>query len=372
MHSVLFISLMNSAAWGGSEEIWYHAALRLARQNFKIGICCFSWPGKEERIQELKNAGCEIYLLPGKNDTKGPLGKLKLKRKLGAVNFSQFEQIIVNQGGWKDIVHRPFNKLNSQLPPYYLLFHNYDETEHLSANKIKIFNNWVTKAEKNIGDAARIFPAIKKCINTDVPEQDVLFNPISFQQPANATSFTSYPENKLIFLMLAELDIKRKAQDQLINTLAAEKWNSRNFELHLYGKGKDKEYLERLIKEKQLSSKVFLKGFTKNVQDVLTSAHVILQLTHFDAMPIAITEALAVARPVIVSNVGDMPLWVKDEVNGWIAPQVKQDEIDIVLEKAWQNRSRLEEMGRSSFSVFKEKYPADPIDSFLRQTAILS
>jgi len=52
MDSVLFISIMNSAAWGGSEEIWYKSALHLAAKNQKVGVCCFNWKGKEEKLQQ--------------------------------------------------------------------------------------------------------------------------------------------------------------------------------------------------------------------------------------------------------------------------------------------------------------------------------
>ena len=371
MSSVLFLSIMNSAAWGGSEEIWFRSAIYLAKKKFNVGVCCFNWPGKEDRLQQLANAGCEIFLLPGRNETKTMFGKYKLQKKLGAVPFINYEKVIVNQGGWKDVAHAPFKKLNEKLSSYFLSFHNYDETDHLTPSKKKIFQKWVTKAEKNIGAAARIFPGIAKSTGIHVPNQEVLFNPIPFQSPDKETSFLTAPDDKLIFTMLAELDVKRKAQDILIETLSTDKWKNRNFELNLYGKGKDHSLLEELIKEKQLSSKVFLRGFTNNVQQVLIDSHVILQVTHFDAMPIAVTEALAISRPVIVSNVGDMPLWIKDDVNGWIAPQATHEAIDTVLEKAWLERSKLEQMGNNSFRIFKEKYPADAVEFFLKQTEIL-
>lgn len=371
MSSVMFLSMMNSAAWGGSEEIWLRSAICIAKKKITVGICCFDWTGKEKKLQELRDAGCEIYLLPGRKETKTIFSKYKLRKMLNGVPFFNYEKIIVNQGGWKDVAHGPFKKLNEKLPPYFLLFHNYDETDNLSAGKKKLFQSWVTKAEKNIGDAARIFTGIKKSTGIHVPKQEVLFNPITFPQPDKETPFSSSPSGKLIFTMLAELDVKRKAQDILIQTLATDKWKNRNFELNLYGKGKDQSFLEELIKEKQLSSKVFLKGFTNNVQRVLADSHLILQVTHFDAMPIAVTEAMAVSRPVIVSNVGDMPIWIQDDVNGWIAPQATPGEIDIVLEKAWQNRNKLEQMGIKSFNIFKEKYPADPVEFFLKQTGIL-
>jgi len=371
MPSVLFLSLMNSAAWGGSEEIWYQSALWLAKKNYKVGVCCHNWPGKEEKLQQLTNAGCRLFLLPGRNETNTLIGKFTLRKKLRAVPFKNYERAIVNQGGWKDVVHGPFKKLNAYLPPYSLLFHNYDQNDLLTGDKKKLFSHWVQGAEKNIADAGRIFSIIKKSMDIDIPNQQVLFNPITFKSPGNTTPFVTSPENKLVFTMLAELDTKRKAQDQLINTLGAEKWKNRDFELNFYGNGKDHSYLENLIIEKQLSSKIFLRGFTNSVQQSLTNSHVLLQLTHFDAMPIAVTEALAVSRAAIVSDVGDMPLWVKNDLNGWVAPQATVHDIDLVLEKAWQRRAQLEEMGKESFRIFKEKYPADPIEYFLKQARIV-
>jgi len=372
MDSVLFISIMNSAAWGGSEEIWYKSALHLAGKKQKVGVCCFNWKGKEEKLHQLQKAGCKLYLLPGKSETRSLWGKYKLKKALHSIPFSEYNKVVLNQGGWKDVAHGPFKKLYQKLPPYVLLFHNYDTLEKLKSNKIKLLHNWVQNAEKNIGDAGRIFSAIKSNCNLDIPRNYVLFNPVTIQLPGGQTPFTSTAEDKLEFAVLAELDVKRKAQDVLIKTLAAEKWKTRNFTLNIYGNGNDKQILEKLIIDTGLSSKVFLKGFTKDVKEVLTNSHVVLQLTHLDAMPISVTEALAMSRAVIASDVGDMPLWINEGVNGWITEKVCIEEIDRVLENAWQQRNKLEEMGRESYKIFKQKYPEHPVEYFLNLAGISS
>ncbi len=79
MKSILFLSLMNGAAWGGSEEQWYRAALWMAENNYTVAVSCFYWKEKEEKIKQLEAAGCKLYLLPGKPQTKGLFGKLKLQ-----------------------------------------------------------------------------------------------------------------------------------------------------------------------------------------------------------------------------------------------------------------------------------------------------
>ena len=371
MNSILFLSLMNSDAWGGSEEIWYKAALSLAKKKYYVGVGCFNWPGKENKIDELKRAGCTIYLLPGRHETRSLFGKLKLRNKLKEIQFKQFDHVIVSQGGWKDVAHGPFKVLWKKLPVYSLIFHNYNSVEKVSSEKLRLLSDWVNHANANIGAATRIFSALNEAYKVEFPRQYVLFNPITFSPPTNATPFPSL-NNKIVLTSLAALDIERKAQDILIKTIASDKWKKRNWKMNFYGRGKDEQLLKDLIKENGLESKVTLHGHTSNVMQVLKDTHLILQITRLDAMPISVVEAMAMARPVVVSDVGDMPLWVDERTNGWIVKEVNAENIDKTLEKAWAEKERWEEMGSQSFNVFQKKYPSQPELYFLKLTGIIS
>ena len=75
----------------------------------------------------------------------------------------------------------------------------------------------------------------------------------------------------------------------------------------------------------------------------------VLQITHMDAMPISVIEAMSKSRAVVVSNVGDMPLWVKDFETGWVAENATVNAISNVLEIAWQNKEQWERMGKNAF-----------------------
>jgi glycosyltransferase involved in cell wall biosynthesis len=165
--------------------------------------------------------------------------------------------------------------------------------------------------------------------------------------------------------VLAQLDMKRKAQDILIKALSSGKWKARNWQLDIYGNGNDAGILTKMIEASGLTEKIFLKGYSNDVPGILGWSHVLLQLTHIDAMPISVIEALAMSRAVTASDVGDMPLWIENNVNGWIANEVSAEVIDAVLEKAWQNRHNLEAMGKESFNIFTKKYPVDPVNYFL-------
>lgn len=370
MQSILFLSVMNGAAWGGSEELWYQSALRLTEKGYSVGICLFNWPGKKEKIKTLEKAGCKVYLLPGKKETKTILGKWRLRNAFKKVPFSSYQKIIINQGGWKDIAYYPFKTLHKTLPGYCLSFHNYDTDEKLSAARKRVLQKWINSARINIAASKKVFETLKTNFDIEAPKQRILINSITFYPPEEAFIYPSV-ENKIIFVMVAALDVKRKAQDKLIKALSKDKWKQRNWELHLYGEGHDKEMLENIIAGYNLQSKVMLKGFTNDVKKVIAPAHLLLQITNKDAMPISVMEAMAVGRPVIASNVGDMPEWISHDENGWIINNLDEKSVDETLEHAWNYKSKWEMMGKNAFAAFHKRYPADPVDHFLQQCELL-
>jgi glycosyltransferase involved in cell wall biosynthesis len=354
MKSVFFLSLMNGAAWGGSEELWFRTALWLTNHNYKIGIGCYDWAEKKDRIGQLKNAGCSIYLLPNK---KGLFKKTAVKKVLHSIPFQEYNLTVVNQGGWEEILHSPFSNLYKKLPAYVILNHNYNENAVLSFQKQKLLQQWISGAQMNFGATQKIFDVIQNKFNISIIKKQTLVNPVTFVPDTAAGSYPAFTNDTCIWVMLAELDTARKAQDVLINALSSLKWKARNWQLHLYGKGKDKEKLEKLIIELGLEEKIFLKGFTTNIKQTLLNCSMLLQCTLIDAMPLSVVEAMATGRPCVVSKVGDMPAWVEDGVNGFICPAVTVEGIDKVMESCWQQKSNWPVMGKNAFETFLKKYP---------------
>ncbi|HVF98116.1 MAG TPA: hypothetical protein VM871_12375, partial [Flavisolibacter sp.] len=132
MRSLFFLSVMNGAPWGGSEELWYRTALRAANQGYRVGCAFYEWDEKKEKTEALQKAGCRVYLLPNKGRRKAnlaeriqyKLSKWQLKRIIPSIPFQDYELVVVNLGGleiytpaWRDALR--------YLPAYVLLFHSY-------------------------------------------------------------------------------------------------------------------------------------------------------------------------------------------------------------------------------------------------------
>jgi glycosyltransferase involved in cell wall biosynthesis len=363
MGSILFISTMNGDPWGGSEEFWYDIALWMSKNGYKVGCCFFEWPsGKKERIDNLEKTGCKIWLLPNPRLAGNALLKMKIQKKgyrlLKEICSDQWSIICLSQGGYEDVTHRPFRFLYRHLDKFVIVYHNYNESHRLSKSRSRNLKKWTDNAILNMGDAGRIFEAVKKVSAIDIPRQFTFNNPLTI--PYQAQPFLWPPKDgadRYMFTMLAQLDTRRKAQDMLIHALSDQKWKSRNWVLHLYGDGQDRSMLKDLVDKYDSGDKIKVMGHTNEVYKILQKTHLLFQITHIDAMPLSVTEAMNMARPCIVSNVGDMPLWIRDGKNGYIAPEVSQAAIDKTLERAWQEREKWEQMGLEAHRVFKTKYP---------------
>jgi glycosyltransferase involved in cell wall biosynthesis len=269
--------------------------------------------------------------------------------------------------GYLEVIDHYWKGFFRHVKNYSLLFHVHNEKEGIKASRKPILRKWITNAQHNLFASMRIRDFLEKNLVIEVPRADTLINPLTFDAPASPTPYPPLKEGRFLFVMLATLEVRRKAQDHLINVLSLAKWKEREWCLYLYGGGEDKQKLQALIEEKQLDGRVVLKGHTKNVKDALAEAHLLLQMTHIDAMPLAVIEAMSMAKPLAVSDVGDMPKWVIEDENGWISQNASEEKIDATLEKAWQNRQRWEERGTASFRLFQEKFPPIPEKYLLEQ-----
>jgi len=374
MPSVLFISLMSGSAWGGSEELWYKTAVYAAAKGWKVGCAVYHWPAKESKMQVLKNAGALIIYLPNKGRSKknlveriqNKISKARTRQVLRSLPVDKYDIVVVSQGAF-EITTATWRNFYNRLHKYIVLYHNYKEHEVLKGEKKLAVQNWVQQASLNLFASRRIIEVLENNSGIKANHADILLNPISFTTPVALQPYPSLQNGNYCFVMLAALEVWRKAQDNLINALSSEKWKQRNWVLHLYGDGKDKQKLYELIRKNGMEQKIFLKGNSNDIQPVLQNAHLLLQITHIDAMPLSVVEAMAMARPVVVSRIGDMPYWVTENENGWISDNASVEQIDFTLEKAWQDKDIWHLMGENAFKTFKGKFPLSAEENLLEK-----
>ncbi len=366
--NILIISTVNGGPWGGSEPFWFVMALSLINQGHKITVAWFDWPERQQRNETLTAAGCQVIKLPNHRFASNKLQSLVCKWKAASIlkktlTDEQHDVVIISQGGYSDVTRAPFKALRPALDRYFLVCHNYNLAKPASNKHAALLKQWMDGAVLNLGDSQRIFSNMPAMAGFEVSNSAVILNPIGFEPAVSPEAWPPLQNENFIFMMFARLNFSSKAQNILVQTLAQDKWKAKNWTLWLYGDGPDRAALEALIQSTGLQHKVLLKGHTDDVRSALSQGHVLLQLTHLDAMPISVVEAMSMARPCVVTRVGDMPDWISDDFNGFVTDSATVAAIDTVLEKAWQTRENWQEMGQNAFSTFKQKYPV-PYEEF--------
>ena len=69
-------------------------------------------------------------------------------------------------------------------------------------------------------------------------------------------------------------------------------------------------------------------------------------------MPLSVVEAMLCGRPCIVTDVAGNRELIRDNVNGFLAKAPTVELLDEAMNRAWENRHRLREMGEAAARTF--------------------
>ena len=132
--------------------------------------------------------------------------------------------------------------------------------------------------------------------------------------------------------------------------------------LYYVGTGPIKEQLEKYIDEHNLSDKVKLLGF-KSGDELKTlvkeSLCVVLPSEWYENGPYSIMEAMAVGKPVIVSDLGGLPEMVEDGINGYVVKPFDTDSLsEAIVKLSNSSRDELVQMGIRSLEKAESTFDA--------------
>lgn len=157
---------------------------------------------------------------------------------------------------------------------------------------------------------------------------------------------------------------KRKGVNELLQSAIDLKNEKINF--IVVGNGELEEYMKAKIKEDNLKN-VKMMGYRKDAIDIINSCNALVLPSYGEGVPRVIIEAMALKKPVIVTDVGGVKDVVKDGINGFLIPVGNSKSITekvIILSK---NKELCQKMGKEGsksldkFSVKENKKRFDEI-----------
>ncbi len=134
----------------------------------------------------------------------------------------------------------------------------------------------------------------------------------------------SSPENKNIVIGTIKTLEKKYGVEYLIRAfkLVKEKFPQLSLKLLIVGEGSLESYLKQVIKELQIESSTEFTGFVKHDDIVkyhnMLDIYITLSIEDSESFGVAVIEASACEKPVVVSDVGGLPEVVNDGVTGFV------------------------------------------------------
>ncbi len=365
-----FVSTMNGMPWGGSEQLWSDAALRLREHGHEVVASVFRWPSRPPRLDDLAHAGVQLAYRPLRPNLRDRVA-LKLAKRIP--RFRDFSHtawlrrhapdlLVISQGGpwdgvpWMtlcralDIPYCSVIQANSEL--WWPLDSRLPEIRAGLLGARRVF--FVSQANRRLMEL--------QC-GMALPNAEVVANPCKVDRSAAVDWPQSH--DPLRFACVGRMAPSAKGQDVLFEVLAQEKWRRRRVELHLYGSGPSESSLGALALFLRLPN-VFCHGHVSDVRAIWSANHALVLPSRFEGLPLTIVEAMLCARPVITTDVAGNTEVVTDNVDGFVAGAATVPLLDEAMERAWTRRSDWHAMGLRARAAALASTPPDATGEFER------
>ena len=359
-----FISTLDTAKWGGSEELWSRSATQLKKAGHEIFASLGYWARESEKAMDLARQGIELeFRIP---ETWG--GARRILKKLTRNKEKKFARLqrfrpdlaVISQaynGGGFDwakwcrnagIPYVIIVQCNSDL----WWFHERDVSEAVTSYREASRVYCVSRANLEL---------LRLQVSEPLPNAEVVWNPYNVS-PENPPSWPEEDE-KWRMACVARLEPCAKGQDLLIQTLARPEWRDRPIEVNLFGAGPYELNLRRMVKMLNLKNVAF-QGHVDDVRAIWERNHLLALPSRYEGLPLALVEAMWCGRPAIVTDVGGNAELCVDGETGFVAEAATLLSFNKTLNRAWEKRSEWATMGKEARARAEEIVPRDTVSSF--------
>lgn len=131
---------------------------------------------------------------------------------------------------------------------------------------------------------------------------------------------------------------------------------NKNISCLLVGDGREEGKLKHFVEENGLSSYVYFIGYRNDIGSLLNIIDIVVIPSIQESFPRVSLEAMAMARPVIATNIGGLPESVKDGVTGLIVKEADADALCSAIEVMLKNRHLAKKMGLEGRRLVEDRF----------------
>ena len=368
MHKYLFVMANEGVQWGGSEPLWSTAAEMLVRRGNEVRVSVKDWGEPVEQIEHLRAGGCKIFYRGEFPPFFYRLGRrifpLPEYRRLHVRSAAKgVDLVVISQGAnmdgllWMEEARaagHSYVVIAQGAIPYWWPDDSVSERVAESYEKAKA-SYFVSQA---------ILDASRRQFATPLGNAKVVRNPFNVRYEARPV-WPGRTTEEMLLACVARQEIG-KGQDLILQTLALPHWRERKIKVSLIGTGPNDRTLRRIAEQLKLAS-VDFPGYSRDIEEVWSRHHALLLASRHEGMPLSVVEAMLCGRPCIATDVGGNRELIRDGVNGFLAKAPTVELLDEAMNRAWDARGRLKEMGCTAARDVRAWVSADPSEDFARE-----
>ena len=327
--------IITKSNWGGAQRYVFDLATNLPKEKYEVAVAL----GGEGTLKtKLEQNGIAVI----------SVANLARDINLRAEVSVFFELLSLLRSNHYDIVHLNSSKIGglgalaarlARVPRIVFTAHGwaFKESRHVITRGVVTFISWLTVflshqtivVSQDDQKKATGFPFVQKKIT--LVHNGVTPTSLAPRVEARAALLGNHAphllDNSVLWLgTISELH-RNKGLAYLIEALANLPTTNYSLLTIIVGEGEERPRLEALIKEKNLTEKIFLVGHKENAASLLVAFDIFTLTSEKEGLPYAILEAGLAGLPVVATNVGGIPEIIRDMESGIVVRAKDMKEI---------------------------------------------
>lgn len=317
MNKIKVLFFCGSLNIGGTERNVINIVKYLDKEKFKVHIYCLYERGV--LVDEVKLPGIKVTA----GDLKSEAEYLRIYHQVHKIITT--EKIdIVHSLGYPAIYFGTAIGVLSKVPVLISAIQDWD-----------VWKNWkfliwdkITRENLNLmisdGAGARRF-AIKQQGIT--PSKIItLYDGVNLEELRSQSNLDTKKKEiginpeKTTIGVVARLDDAKKGQSDFLRAVKLLKERYPTAQFLLIGGGADEGMLKNLARELDIINRVVFTGFRQDLADMIRILDIVVIPSRWESVPKILLEAMALAKPVIATNVGDISEILEDQKTGLLVP----------------------------------------------------
>ncbi|MBI5680846.1 MAG: glycosyltransferase family 4 protein [Methanobacterium sp.] len=340
-----------NSPYGGLQTHVYHLAKAISKNSVETHIITFS-----DRNEDIKSNNLNIHFI--KRSSRLPmLFTIPFDAKNVINKIKEIDPDVVHVQG----THYPYNYISRAIPekyPVIITVHGIMATEYKFNKGLNFIGGFISYLlEKYAFRKAKNIIVCSEVMKKEIGKLSrakvyVVPNGVDCKKIDNFSSSKVVIHPSIIYIGLLE---KIKGVDTLIKAINIIKDDIPEIHFYIAGKGSQEENLRKLTKKLGLENNIDFLGYISGEEKYsnFKSVDICAVPSRYESFGITILEAMACGKPVIASNVGNIPSLV-DENTGILFESENEKDIAQKIINLLKNQDLRDKMGLNAEKRAKE------------------